>query len=382
MVAWNVFRHFYPYWPDLTSDPQVDWDAELPRHVRAAAAATTKAQQREVLQRLVAGAHDGHGGVDDPSAAASRGVLPVQARLIESRVTVTVSAVPAVPVGAVVTAVGGQPADRWLDDRVRLKSGTAQWKTELVLRFIECEKGTTVDVALDDGERSRSVPLVCGPPPAKPLPEQRPEPLAELSTGLWYVDLTRATYEQIVPTLPRLAAARGVVLDMRGYPTDAGASILPHLMDAPERDRWMHVDRLTGPFGRVGGVFDVGWNVQPRAPAIAARRVFLTDGRAISYAESVMGYVADRKLGTIVGAPTAGTNGNVVLFDVPGGYEIAFTGMRVTRHDGTSRRHLIGIAPDVPLAPTIDGIRRGRDELLERAVALIDRPPSPVLPTK
>ena len=173
-----------------------------------------------------------------------------------------------------------------------------------------------------------------------------------------------------------------LVFDMRGYPTDAGASILPHLMDAPERDRWMHVDRLTGPFGRVGGVFDVGWNVQPKAPAIAARRVFLTDGRAISYAESVMGYVADRKLGTIVGAPTAGTNGNVVLFDVPGGYEIAFTGMRVTRHDGTTRRHLIGIAPDVPLAPTIDGIRRGRDELLEKAVALIDRPPSPVTPPK
>ena len=66
VVAWNVFRHFYPYWPDLTRDPQVDWDAQLPRHLRAAAAATTKAQQREVLQRLVADAHDGHGGVTDP----------------------------------------------------------------------------------------------------------------------------------------------------------------------------------------------------------------------------------------------------------------------------------------------------------------------------
>jgi hypothetical protein len=48
--------------------------------------------------------------------------------------------------------------------------------------------------------------------------------------------------------------------------------------------------------------------------------------------------------------------------------------MRVTRHDGTTRRHLIGIAPDVPLAPTIDGIRRGRDELLDAAVSLISHP--------
>jgi peptidase S41-like protein len=197
--------------------------------------------------------------------------------------------------------------------------------------------------------------------------------VAELSPGLWYVDLTRATSEQIQPTLPRLAEARGVVFDMRGYPTDAGAAILPHLLAAPERDRWMHTDRITGPFGRVAGAADYGWDMDPKAPAIGAQRVFLTDGRAISYAESVMGYVADRKLGAIVGAPTAGTNGNVASFGVPGGWQITFTGMRVTRHDGTSRRHLIGIAPDVPLAPTIDGIRRGRDELLDAAIALIDR---------
>ena len=51
--------------------------------------------------------------------------------------------------------------------------------------------------------------------------------------------------------------------------------------------------------------------------------MFLTDGGAISYAESVMGYVADRKLG-IVGSPTAGTNGNVATFVTPG--EVNFTG--------------------------------------------------------
>ncbi len=373
VVAWNVFRHFYPYWADLTSDPQVDWDAQLRGHLQAAATATTRVQQREVLQRLVAAAHDGHGGVTDEFAASTRGSLPIQARSIEGRLIVTASATPAVPVGAALTAIDGRPAATWLDDRARLTSGTPQWKTARVLMAIECTKGTTVDVAIDESGGSRSVPLVCGPRPAKPLPEPRPAPVAELSHGLWYVDLTRASAEQIRPRLPRLAEARGVVFDMRGYPTDAGADILPHLLGAPERDRWMHVDRITGPFGRVDGGLHHGWDMAPKAPAIRGRRVFLTDGRAISYAESVMGYVADRQLGTIVGAPTAGTNGNVAFFGLPGGWQVTFTGMRVTRHDGSSRRHLIGIAPDVPLTPTIDGIRRGRDELLDAAIAQIDR---------
>jgi C-terminal processing protease CtpA/Prc len=86
-----------------------------------------------------------------------------------------------------------------------------------------------------------------------------------------------------------------------------------------------------------------------------------------------MGYVADRRLGEIVGSPTAGANGNVVSFTVPSGHSISLTGMRVTRHDGTSRFHMIGVLPTLPLAPTIAGVREGRDELLERALALIER---------
>ena len=51
----------------------------------------------------------------------------------------------------------------------------------------------------------------------------------------------------------------------------------------------MHVARITGPFGEVESWQSFGWNLQPATPQLPARRVFLTDGRAISYAESVMG---------------------------------------------------------------------------------------------
>ena len=84
-----------------------------------------------------------------------------------------------------------------------------------------------------------------------------------------------------------------------------------------------------------------------------------------------MGYVADRKLATIVGGTTAGANGNVVTFAVPGGFRLSFTGMRVTGHDGQTPHHLAGVKPDVATAPTIAGLRQGRDEVLDAAVALL-----------
>lgn len=119
------------------------------------------------------------------------------------------------------------------------------------------------------------------------------------------------------------------------------------------------------------GWHSVGWNLTPRTPRLSGKIVFLTDERAISYAESVMGYVADRKLGTIVGSTTAGTNGNVATFPVPGGFTIAFTGMRVTGHDGRTPFHLVGIKPDISVVSTLAGLRDGRDEVLERALAVI-----------
>ena len=99
----------------------------------------------------------------------------------------------------------------------------------------------------------------------------------------------------------------------------------------------------------------------------------MTDGRAISYAESVMGYVKDRKLGTIVGSTTAGANGNVIRFPVPGGLTAGFTGMRVIGHDGHTPFHLAGVQPDAPVTPTIKGRREGRDEVLEQALSLARR---------
>jgi Peptidase family S41 len=189
--------------------------------------------------------------------------------------------------------------------------------------------------------------------------------------GVWYVDLTRAAMEQIRPELEKLSGATGLIFDVRGYPTDAGSQMLPYLVDAPETDRWMHVANISGPFGRISGWNSSGWQLKPATPQLPRNRVFLTDGRAISYAESVMGYIADRKLATIVGAATAGTNGNVVSFEVPGGFIIPFTGMRVTRHDGRSVHHLLGVQPDIPLEPTLAAVRAGRDELLERALAIV-----------
>ena len=367
VVAWNVFRHFYPYW----AEAGVDWDARLRPRLEGASDAASREAHHESLQRLVADARDGHGSVTDTRRApAARALLPVQIGVIGNQLVITASAVPEAPVGGVISMINGASTSTRLSTLTDLASGTTQWKERRAIREIaSCPKDAAVRLAIDAGSGPREVELRCDA--ARAFAEQRPEPIVELSPGEWYVDLSRANAAQLTPALPALATASGVVFDLRGYPTDAGIALLPHLVDAPENDRWMHVARIVGPFGQFDGWESFGWNLKPATPRISGKVVFMTDGRAISYAESVMGYIADRKLGTIVGTTTAGTNGNVATFPVPGGFTIAFTGMRVTGHDGKTPFHLVGVKPDISMAPTIAGLRAGRDEVLERAVAVI-----------
>ncbi|HEX6739752.1 MAG TPA: hypothetical protein VF310_15835, partial [Vicinamibacteria bacterium] len=124
VVAWSVFRHFYPYWEETG----VDWDAHLRPLLEDSAAPSTRAAHLDALRRLVAEVHDGHGGVMEmtgPRVAA----LPIALRLVEGRLVVSGSAVPEqVKAGDVVTAVEGRPAAEWLAQQMALYSGSPQWR--------------------------------------------------------------------------------------------------------------------------------------------------------------------------------------------------------------------------------------------------------------
>ena len=118
----------------------------------------------------------------------------------------------------------------------------------------------------------------------------------------------------------------------------------------------------------VGRTWDnVGWAVQPATPRLQGRVAFLTDSRAISYSETLLAMVADHDLAEIVGSATAGTNGNINPFTLPGGYRITWTGMLVLNSDMSALAGH-GVQPTVRATRTIAGIRAGHDEVLDRAV--------------
>jgi C-terminal processing protease CtpA/Prc len=373
VLAWNVFEHFYPYFDVVGTD----WPAELPRALRSAATDRDEAAFLDTLRRLVAALHDGHGGVTGKSdAGAASFHLPLLWDWVEDQLVVTQvdrQHAAGVEPGDVVIAIDGRPAAQALAAKEELISAaTPQWRRFRALGSLLVGPAASVKLSVrHPSGATAAVTLTRSLPAYGPgaLAERRPEKIAEVAPGIFYLDVNRVEDDDFKGALDRLSRGRGIIFDFRGYPR-MSPIFLQHLSDKSLRSAHWNVPIVTRPDRRQMTFLSGGWTLEPLAPRLTAKLAFLTDGRAISYAETCLGIVEHYRLGEIVGAPTAGTNGNVNPFTLPGGYRIIWTGMQVLKHDG-SRHHGVGILPTVPAAPTVKGIAEGRDEALERAIAVV-----------
>lgn len=368
VIAWNVFEHFYPYF-DLV---KADWPAELTSGLGRALTDRNARQFQDSLRRLVAAASDGHGGVYNRALAQDRKGLPCLLDLVDEKVVVSVpDAAGVLRHGDVVRSIDGVDALEELARAAALRSGSPQWRRYMAVRWLGTgspgreaklsveRTGTLLDVSVPRGGEM-------------PQTDHALPPIATLAGGVLYVDLTRAEHAAIAARLAELAAAPGVVFDLRGYPQNGAEEILQHLTASPIQSANWQVPQLLYPDHRrqVGWDTSGRWELPPLQPRIGGKVAFLTGPGAISYGESIMGTVEAYHLGAIVGSTTAGTNGNVNPFTLPGGYNVVFTGMRVLKHDG-SQHHLVGIGPTVPVVRTLAAFREGRDEELEAALRVV-----------
>jgi C-terminal processing protease CtpA/Prc len=369
ITAWNVMEHFYPYFDVV----KTDWTAELPVALGAAAEDKDADAFGITLRKVVAALHDGHGNVTPGAAAINPPILWTWA---DGRIVVlAASGVDGINPGDALVSIDGKPALEALDEIESLDSGaTPQWVRYRALgELLARAPGASVRLEVEPAGAPGTLKALTlrYDPPFRQVQEPRPDKVSELEPGIFYLDLNRITDADYAAALPSLVKAKGIVFDMRGYPggIQNPVEFFGHLIDKPVQTAQFLVPIVTKPDHDSMGFRDGGWSIQPKAPYLTAKRVFLTDGRAISYAETCMAIVENYKLAEIVGEPTAGTNGNVNPFSIPGSYTITWTGMKVLKHDG-SQHHGVEIQPTVPVSRTRAGIAAGRDEMIERAIEL------------
>jgi len=369
IVTWNIFQHFYPYHQEVKSD----WMAQLPKAFTAAYEVKNSDQYLELLGQLTEKLKDGHIYISGGNYLNSYNV-PLAAKFVEGKLVIAqIDSLPGakgdlgLKPGDIITRIDGKPAMERFQAVRSTTSGSEQWKN--VRALTQLFNGTK--------ESELSLDYLSASGEAKQLQLKRTivrnhidtTTIKKLDNGVYYLNIGTTEMKAIKARLPELESAKAIICDLRGYPRNNN-EFINYLLTVKDDNKWMFVPQITRPDYEGVAYESMGWSMEPMKPHLNAKIIFLTAGGAISYAESYMGFIKQYKLATIVGQPTAGANGNVTSFTLPGGYTIRFTGMKVKQQDG-SQLQGIGIQPDILVKETIKGVAGGRDEFLEKALEQI-----------
>jgi len=390
--VWSIFQHFHPY----LDQAGVKWDETVAPALRRTLRDESGADYRATLMELIAQTGDGHGYVYGPPV--ERGGIPIRVACLEGKVVVTGVAENApFRKGDIVEQLDGAPAVEALREREHYTSGSPHLRQFRALnQFGEGPLGSVARVQVMRDGQAETIDF---PRTTEHrgyffnwIGEFAFPAFAEVRPGIFYINLYALDAAGLEAKLPQLAEARGVIFDWRSggrgsmIAKDAKmiqphADIIPHLIDQSVQASPMLVPEFSLP-DRAGWSYRTStWAVQPKAPRFKGRVVFINEPSVVSYGETCMAILADCHLATLVGAPTAGCNGNANFIPLPGGFRVMWTGMDVRKHDG-SRFYGTGFVPDYPVTRTLRAVQEGRDEYLEKAIEVIEQSPKPADPTQ
>jgi C-terminal processing protease CtpA/Prc len=163
---------------------------------------------------------------------------------------------------------------------------------------------------------------------------------------------------------------RGLIIDIRNYPSDFPIYELSRYL----MPKSTPVVKFTNGSILTPGLFTFGGSISmgnENKEYYRGKVCILTNEISVSSAEfHAMAYRAAPGA-TVIGSTTAGADGNVSSFGLPGGIGTAISGIGVYYPDGRETQR-VGIVPDIEIKPTIEGIKNGRDELLEKAIEIIN----------
>jgi C-terminal processing protease CtpA/Prc len=196
----------------------------------------------------------------------------------------------------------------------------------------------------------------------------------KLSPDVAYLKLSSVQASQAAKYIASADGTKGLVIDIRNYPSEFVVFALGSLLV----DRPTAFARFTNGDPANPGAFH--WtppiSLQPAAPRYTGKIVILVDEVSQSQAEYTTMAFSSAPNAKVVGSTTAGADGNVSPIPLPGGLRSMISGIGVFYPDKKPTQR-IGIIADVEARPTIQGIRTGRDEVLEAALRLILGPDTP-----
>ena len=209
-----------------------------------------------------------------------------------------------------------------------------------------------------------------------------------LSNNIGLINPMRLSTDQVHIVMEEFSDTSGLIIDLRQYPGSNTIFLLAEYL----LDYIKPFAIYSRPFAPVPGLFfnartayaGPGFRVSEDQNSANGSRssevagpyfydkpiVILMDQRSQSACENMIMCLRTGPNVTLIGSNSIGANGNITYLPLPGGTRMSFTNLGVYTPEGGQTQR-VGLVPDIYVERTIEGIRDGRDELMEAAVEFL-----------
>lgn len=368
---WNVMRYFHPN----LENAQKDWDAVLPAWIPILES-TGRSEYMFQIAGILADLKDSHMGQHLGSGRSGANTIPLRFETVRNGIFVAESGFPEVHPGDELIELKGESIAQIEASWKLLKSLSRSESLRMTLfgnRFrvgevLTGQPDRSLSAAfLRHGDTVRvSIPSSV---PAMNWEEQALRGPYELSDDsiLYMMPSAFERMSDIERTIRAHPEATGMIVDLRGV---GNVELLPLY-------KCLATQPLPSPLFSTPVVRHdrTRWNKHsyesPASPdAFRGKVVVLTEGHLISAWENLCMTLRNAGRAKFVGRTTMGCNGVISEVFIIRGRFVWFTGMKTEFADGSSFAG-VGVVPDFPVEPTVQGLIEGRDEALEKAYAVL-----------
>ncbi len=371
VIFWNIINYFYPYFKEAG----LNWETQLDILLEDVENPHDAISFWMLLLQSINKLQDAHTFVEPPQNVDFFLTFPFKAKWVGRKYIITQSEDTTYQRGDEIISIANKPIKDFIQESSKKWRGSSYLKNAISGDYFlgwgkpDTKEKIIIRRYINGKVQKMETHVVRNTAFSYNLQTRKPS--REIEDGIFYLNFTKDSLEYLKTFVSKLQKAKGVIIEMRGYPRKNNIEFLGYLSPKNLQTALWNIPQIIAPNQKVLTYDTAGrWNIIPKQEQITCKKIFLTNANAQSQAETFMGIVEYYKLGEIIGQPTAGCNGEITVYSLLGGYVFGFTGMKVLKHDG-SQHHLIGIKPTVQVTYTEEDVLRGRDADLEKALEIL-----------
>lgn len=382
----NVIEYFFPY-KDLMDG---NWDEQLRHFLPRIVGAANALEYAKTVAELLTHLQDSHVALRSSvlNHHIGNGHLPIRVRWCEDSVVIQkicdpeVERVLELKTGDVILRIDGEDAVERVNRVGKYISASTKqaWYRNAVARSLRGPVDSIATLTIRDAAGvEKNVAIQRNSTSSLPR-NSAPRDGAIfkwLSAEVGYADLDRLTSDQVNEMFEVFASAKAIIFDNRGYPNGTCYKIAAKLTSCNKTLATLIEQlRVSAPLEGEDCIsqpsLETFWETvpPPNGTRFEGLTVMLIDEGSQSHSEHTGLFLKAANGTALIGSPTAGANGDITSFVLPGRMLAIFTGLSVRHPDGRQLQR-IGLLPDIEVTPTIQGLQAGRDEVLDAAMKYI-----------